>query len=65
EGYMVYREGGGRERDLEVSEWGKEGVGRGGGEMLVSRMDGDGEKRGFEDGLRKVVSEAVTVGVIG
>ncbi len=52
---MVYRDGGRRERDIEVRDWGKEGVVRGGGEMLVRSMDAEGEKKGFDDGLRKVV----------
>ncbi|MEF3086755.1 imidazole glycerol phosphate synthase subunit HisF [Bacillus altitudinis] len=62
--YMVYTHGGRRQTDLEVSDWAKEAVRRGAGEILLTSMDADGEKTGFEHRLTKLVSEAVTVPVI-
>ena len=61
---MVYTHGGRRQTDLEVSDWAKEAVRRGAGEILLTSMDADGEKTGFEHRLTKLVSEAVTVPVI-
>ena len=45
-------------------EWAKEAVSRGAGEILLTSMDCDGEKAGFDLALTKAVSEAVTVPVI-
>ncbi|MGM5471779.1 imidazole glycerol phosphate synthase subunit HisF [Bacillus pumilus] len=62
--YMVYTHGGRRQTDIEVSDWAKEAVLRGAGEILLTSMDADGEKKGFDHRLTKLVSEAVTVPVI-
>ncbi|BBP92486.1 hypothetical protein BsIDN1_61040 [Bacillus safensis] len=61
---MVYTHGGRRQTDLEVSDWAKEAVQRGAGEILLTSMDADGEKTGFDHRLTKLVSEAVNVPVI-
>ena len=44
--------------------WAKEAVERGAGEILLTSMDCDGEKKGFDLSLTKAVSEAVSVPVI-
>ena len=44
--------------------WAKEVVDRGAGEILLTSMDSDGEKKGFDLALTKAVSEAVSVPVI-
>ncbi|UYO35253.1 imidazole glycerol phosphate synthase subunit HisF [Bacillus zhangzhouensis] len=62
--YMVYTHGGRCQTDLEVSGWAKEAVQRGAGEILLTSMDADGEKIGFDHRLTKLVSQAVTVPVI-
>ncbi|MFP3419175.1 MAG: imidazole glycerol phosphate synthase subunit HisF [Bacillota bacterium] len=62
--YMVYTHGGRRKTEIEVSDWAKEAVLRGAGEILLTSMDADGEKTGFDHRLTKLVSEAVTVPVI-
>lgn len=62
--WKVYTHGGRRETDRDVIEWAKEAVSRGAGEILLTSMDCDGEKAGFDLALTKVVSEAVTVPVI-
>ncbi|ALC82419.1 MULTISPECIES: imidazole glycerol phosphate synthase subunit HisF [Bacillus] len=62
--YKVYTHGGRKETDLEVVEWAKEAVMRGAGEILLTSMDSDGEKNGFDHRLTKLVSEAVSVPVI-
>ncbi|MFP7232879.1 imidazole glycerol phosphate synthase subunit HisF [Bacillus subtilis] len=62
--YKVYTHGGRKKTDWEVTRWAKEGVKRGAGEILLTSMDADGEKKGFDHRLTKLVSEAVPVPVI-
>ncbi|MBU8880929.1 imidazole glycerol phosphate synthase subunit HisF [Bacillus sp. FJAT-29790] len=62
--WRVYTHGGRTPADLEVIEWAKEAVERGAGEILLTSMDSDGEKNGFDIALTKAVSEAVSVPVI-
>lgn len=62
--WRVYTHGGRNATDLEVVEWAKEAVHRGAGEILLTSMDCDGEKNGFDIALTRTVSEAVSVPVI-
>ncbi|MGN1387386.1 MAG: imidazole glycerol phosphate synthase subunit HisF [Bacillus sp. (in: firmicutes)] len=62
--WTVYTHGGRKETERDVIEWAKEAVSRGAGEILLTSMDCDGEKAGFDLALTKAVSEAVTVPVI-
>jgi len=62
--WKVYTHGGRRETERDVIEWAREAVSRGAGEILLTSMDCDGEKAGFDLALTKAVSEAVTVPVI-
>jgi cyclase len=62
--WRVYTHGGRNATDYEVIAWAKEVVERGAGEILLTSMDKDGEKSGFDLALTKAVSEAVSVPVI-
>jgi imidazole glycerol-phosphate synthase subunit HisF len=62
--WRVYTHGGRKPTQWEVTEWAQEAVKRGAGEILLTSMDKDGEKSGFNLELTKAVSEAVTVPVI-
>ncbi|MFD1358853.1 imidazole glycerol phosphate synthase subunit HisF [Fictibacillus halophilus] len=62
--WRVYTHGGRKPTQWEVTEWAQEAVKRGAGEILLTSMDKDGEKSGFNLALTKAVSEAVTVPVI-
>jgi imidazole glycerol-phosphate synthase subunit HisF len=62
--WRVYTHGGRKATDWEVVEWAKEAVKRGAGEILLTSMDCDGEKNGFDLALTRKVSEAVSVPVI-
>ncbi|MCM3731441.1 imidazole glycerol phosphate synthase subunit HisF [Fictibacillus nanhaiensis] len=64
ESWRVYTHGGRKPTQWEVTEWAREAVKRGAGEILLTSMDKDGEKSGFNLALTKAVSEAVTVPVI-
>lgn len=62
--WRVYTHGGRKETDWEVVQWAKHAVSLGAGEILLTSMDQDGAKNGFDLALTKAVSEAVTVPVI-
>ncbi|WP_141432986.1 imidazole glycerol phosphate synthase subunit HisF [Bacillus sp. 03113] len=62
--WRVYTHGGRNPVDKEVIEWAQEAVRLGAGEILLTSMDSDGEKNGFDLSLTKAVSEAVSVPVI-
>ena len=62
--WRVFTHGGRNATEWEVIAWAKEAVSRGAGEILLTSMDSDGEKAGFDLALTKAVSEAVHVPVI-
>jgi cyclase len=62
--WKVYLNGGRIETDLEAIEWARRGVVLGAGEILLTSMNADGTKNGFEIELTRLVSEAVSVPVI-
>ncbi len=62
--WKVFLNGGRIETDLDAIEWAKRGAGAGAGEILLTSMDADGTKKGFEIALTAKVSEAVGVPVI-
>ncbi|WP_299094202.1 imidazole glycerol phosphate synthase subunit HisF [uncultured Metabacillus sp.] len=62
--WRVYTHGGRNATEWEVVQWAQEAVKRGAGEILLTSMDSDGEKNGFNLELNKAVSEAVSVPVI-
>lgn len=64
ESWRVYTHGGRKPTEREVVEWAREVVRLGAGEILLTSMDSDGEKKGFNVALTRAVSEAVTVPVI-
>ncbi|EQB40256.1 imidazole glycerol phosphate synthase [Sulfurimonas hongkongensis] len=62
--YTVYLNGGRVDTGIDAVEWAKEAVNRGSGEILLTSMDADGTKAGFELNITKIISEAVHVPVI-
>jgi imidazole glycerol-phosphate synthase subunit HisF len=62
--WRVFTHGGRNATEWEVVAWAKEVVRRGAGEILLTSMDSDGEKDGFNLPLTSAVSSAVTVPVI-
>ncbi len=63
-GYEVYIHGGRTPTNLDVLEWVQQGVELGAGEILLTSMDRDGTKQGYDLVLNAKVSEAVSVPVI-
>jgi cyclase len=63
-GWDVYSHGGRRNTGLDAVHWAMEMTRRGAGEILLTSMDRDGTKAGFDLELTRAVSDAVTVPVI-
>jgi len=60
----VYVSGGRKPTGLRVVEWAREAEERGAGEILLTSMDTDGMRGGFDCELTRAVSEAVQIPVI-
>lgn len=60
----VYTHGGRKAVGIDVVEWAREIYNRGAGEILLTSMDGDGTKAGYDVELTAAVSEAVGIPVI-
>ncbi len=60
----VYVSGGRKPTGLRVVEWAREAEQRGAGEILLTSMDADGTRAGFDDELTAAVSQAVQIPVI-
>ena len=63
-GWDVYVNGGRVNTGLDALKWADEGVRRGAGEILLTSMDGDGTKNGYDIKLTRLVSDAVDIPVI-
>lgn len=62
--WQVYINGGRTPTGLDAIEWAKKAAGLGGGEILLTSMDYDGTKDGFDIALTKAVVSVVHVPVI-
>jgi cyclase len=62
--WKVFTHGGRRETELDVIEWAKKMASLGAGELLLTSMDRDGTRDGFDLKLTRCVSEAVSIPVI-
>ena len=63
-GWEVFVAGGRTPTGLDAVEWAREGVERGAGEILLTSMDRDGTKDGYDTALLEAISTAVGVPVI-
>lgn len=61
---QVYVQGGRRPAGRTVVEWAREAEQRGAGEILLTSMDSDGTRAGFDCELTAAVSQAVSIPVI-
>ncbi len=62
--WEVFTHGGRRATGLDAVEWAKQVVALGAGELLLTSMDADGHKDGYDLPLTRAISEAVEVPVI-
>ena len=63
-GYEVTTHGGRKKTSIDSLKWAKQGVKNGAGEILLTSMNSDGTKRGYNLRLTKLISENVAVPVI-
>jgi len=63
-GWEVYTHGGRRPRGLDAVSWAVEAARLGAGEILLTSMDRDGTKEGYDIDLTLAVASAVTIPVI-
>jgi cyclase len=63
-GWEVFTYGGRKGTGMDVAEWAVRGVELGAGEILLTSMDRDGAKSGYDTALLKAVTSAVSVPVI-
>lgn len=62
--YHVFVKGGREDTGLDAVQWAKEVYNRGAGEILLTSMDTDGAKTGFELNITEQISNAVDIPVI-
>lgn len=62
--WKVFVTGGKTATESDAVDWAKEGVKNGAGEILLTSMDRDGTKNGYDIELTRVISESVQVPVI-
>lgn len=62
--WHVFVKGGREDTGLDAVEWAKEAVALGAGEILLTSMDADGTKKGYDLALNQAICAAVNVPVI-
>ncbi|MDR2876288.1 MAG: imidazole glycerol phosphate synthase subunit HisF, partial [Methylobacillus sp.] len=62
--WEVFTHGGRKPTGLDAITWAREMVARGAGELLLTSMDRDGTKSGFDLALTRAISDAVDVPII-
>ena len=63
-GFEVYLDGGRTPTGIDAVEWARKAASLGAGEILLTSMDCDGQKNGYDIELTRLVSDAVGVPVI-
>ena len=63
-GWNIYKNGGRVDVGIDAIEWAKKVEELGAGEILLTSMDGDGTKEGYDLELTRAISEAVSIPVI-
>jgi cyclase len=64
ESFKIFTHGGRKETGISAIEWAKNAEARGAGEILLTSMDRDGTKMGFDLELTRSVSDAVSIPLI-
>ena len=63
-GWNIYKNGGRIDVGIDAVEWAREVERLGAGEILLTSMDGDGTKAGYDLELTRAIAEAVSIPVI-
>ncbi len=64
DGWTVYKNGGRVDMEIDAVEWAVKAVQMGAGEILLTSMDADGTKAGYDIELTRTIAKAVNVPVI-
>ncbi len=64
EGWTIYKNGGRVDMGIDAVEWAKKAVSLGAGEILLTSMDCDGTKAGYDIELTRKIADSVDVPVI-
>ncbi len=64
DGWTVYKHGGRIDMEIDAVEWAVKAVEMGAGEILLTSMDADGTKAGYDIELTRTIADAVNVPVI-
>jgi len=62
--WEVYTHSGQKSTAIDALDWARQAVGVGAGELLLTSMDADGHRAGYDTELTRTISEAVSVPVI-
>jgi cyclase len=62
--WEVFTHGGRNPTGLDAVAWANEAVERGAGELLITSMDTDGHKKGYDNALLRAISDSVSVPVV-
>ncbi len=64
DGWEVYKAGGRINTGLDAVEWAEKACRLGAGEILLTSMDGDGTKAGYDIELTRAIADSITIPVI-
>jgi cyclase len=64
ENWNIFVHGGRKDTGIDAVEWAREAYERGAGELLVTSMDADGTKAGFDNELNRRIGEVVNIPII-
>jgi len=62
--WHIFTHGGRYDTEIDAIQWAKEAYERGAGELLVTSMDADGTKRGFDNELNRKIGEVAPIPII-
>lgn len=62
--YEVYTHGGRENTTIDAVEWARQGVALGAGEIILTSMDRNGTKQGYDNRLNQMISEIVSVPIV-
>jgi cyclase len=62
--WHIFTHGGRNDTQIDAIEWAREVYNRGAGELLITSMDADGTKEGFDNRLNSKIAEVVNIPII-
>ena len=62
--WHIFTHGGRRDTGIDAIDWAKEAYNRGAGELLVTSMDADGTKRGYDNELNCAIAKVAKIPII-